>query len=583
MAFHQVRKDGVIVARWKRADGTIGTKSRHPDTNEYWKDGDEADAWGEWMEDLEQRGLAPDYRRKPKKQPEPPPEPEEADEAGVTVNEWFARWWTGLDVGLRSRGNYAYLFRAHVLPEWGETALSDIKASDVNTWEQRMIRAGYARDGVASGARTRLATLLGDAVTEGLIGSNPALRQRHRGRRSGVGTAGRGREKTAITPFEAMCLCERMGVLSGRDDEFIFGVTLAFGALRYGEGIGLQREYVKLGRLRVDWQLIEDGGKFYLGPPKDDSNRDVDLPPFLQELLNRQIAAHPDQRCRCKPVTIEGQDEQPCQGGGAFVFLGERAGHHRNSNFARRVFDPAADGWYPTSKGRRGTKKHREEDRKIGVAYKPVLVELDTPWPGSPLPAWPAAVPGHPYDAPRVLGYQRRPLGLGVNAASSKADLVAFAIRQGIPVEQARDLTREAILDLFVRSQYVSEKAPVASWAPITEGLRPHDLRHAHSTWLMDLGTPLQLRDDRMGHASPEMRGMRGTYTHVSRESRAWLREQLERLWQDALARRAWFGLHSPVKILDELLAPFRDGKREPIAPYEARGEVLQFPTSRAG
>ncbi|MFB4280782.1 hypothetical protein ACBJ59_36220 [Nonomuraea sp. MTCD27] len=580
MAFHQIRKDGVIVARWKKADGTWGTKSRHPDTKEHWESPKEAEAWGEWMEDLERRGLAPDYSRKRRK---PEPEPAEPEVDGVTVDEWFARWWQGLDVGLRSRGNYAYLFRAHVLPEWGGWKLADIKASDVNAWEQRMLKAGYARDGVASGARTRLATLLGDAVTEGLIGSNPALRQRHRGRRSGVGTAGRGKEKTAITPFEAICLCERMGVLSGRNDETIAGLVAAWGALRYGELIGLQREYVKLGRVRVDWQLIEDGGKFYLGPPKDDSNRDVDLPPFLQDLLNRQIAAHPDQRCRCAPVTIEDQDEQPCQGGGPFVFLGERGGHHRNSNFARRVFDPATDGWYPTSKGRRGTKKNREDDAKDGVVYQPVLVELDTAWPGAPLPAWPAAVAGQPYEAPRIRGYQRRPLGLGINAASSRADLVVFAIAQGIAEEQARDLTRDAILDLFVRSRYVSENAPVASWAPIAEGLTPHDLRHAHSTWLMDLGTPLQLRDDRMGHASPEMRGMRGTYTHVSRESRAWLREQLERLWQDALARRAWFGLHSPVKILDELLAPFRDGKREPIAPFEARGEVLEFPTSRAG
>lgn len=576
MAFHQIRSDGVIVARWKKADGSWGTKSRHPDTGDYFETDTAAIAWGEWMEDLEQRGLAPDYSRRRKKKPEPEAQEEEQDD-GVTVNEWFARWWEGLDVGLRSRGNYAYLFRVHVLAEWADWKLADIKASDVNAWEQRMLKAGYARDGVAGGARTRLATLLGDAVVEGLIGSNPALRQRHRGRRSGVGTAGRGQEKGAITPFEAVILAERMGVLSGRDDEFVMGVLMSWGALRYGETIGLQREYIKLGKVRVDWQLIEDGGKFYLGPPKDDSNRDVDIPPFLQTLLNRQVSAHPDRRCGCRPATIEDQDEQPCQGGGPFVFLGERKGHPRNSNFARRVFDPATDAWYPTPKGKRGTKAKRT------TANRPVLVELNTAWPGSPVPAWPAAVAGQPYEHPPLRGYQRRPLGLGVNAASSRAKLVAFAIEQGIPESQAHDLTRDAILDLFVRSQYVAEGAPVASWAPIKEGLTPHDLRHAHSTWLMDLGTPLQLRDDRMGHASPEMRGMRGTYTHVSRESRAWLREQLERLWQDALARRAWFGLRSPVRVLDDLLAPFRDGKREPIAPFEARGEVLEFPTSRAG
>ncbi|WP_433520056.1 hypothetical protein ACQP2T_63690 (plasmid) [Nonomuraea sp. CA-143628] len=571
MAFHQIRsKDGAIVARWKRADGTFGTKSTHPDTNEHWATPEEAVAWGEWMEDLEERGIAPDYRRKRKHAPEPEPEKEEDD--GVTVNEWFARWWLGLDVGLRSRGNYAYLFSRHVLPEWGEWQLADIKASDVNGWELRMIKAGYARDGVAGGARTRLATLLGDAVTEGLIGSNPALRQRHRGRRSGVGTGGRGKEKKALTPFEALALAERMGVTAGRDDEFIAGILMSWGAFRYGEAIGLQRKFVKLGKVRIDAQLVEADGDFYLLPPKDDSNRDVDLPPFLQGLLNRQLAAYPDRRCACQPKEIEGQQEQPCKGGGAFVFLGPRGGHWRNSNFARRVFDPAADGRHPTSKGKRGR------------SNRPVLVELDTPWPGRPIPAWPAAVAGEPYEAPPLRDYRGRPLGLGVNAASSHADLVAFAIAQGIPEEQAHDLTRDAILDLFVRSRYVAEGAPIASWAPIKEGLTPHELaRHTHSTWLMDLRTPLQLRDERLGHVSRDMRGMRNTYSHVTPESRVWLRGELERLWDGALARRAWFGLRSPVAALDDLLTPFRDGKLRPIAPFEARGEVLEFPTSRTG
>lgn len=559
---HADIRNGVIHVRWRNTPGKTPkwpSTSRNPDTGRPFKTETEAEKWGEEQEVKARLGLLDEH------EPEP-------DDDGVTVNEWFARWWAGIDLGLRSRGNYAYLFRAHVLPEWAEWKLKDITASAVNAWEQRMLKAGYSRDGVAGGARTRLATLLGDAVTEGLIPSNPALRQRHRGRRSGVGTAGRGKEKRALTPFEAVVLSERMGILSGRDEEFVEGILMSWGALRYGELIGLQREYVQLGKIRIDWQLVEAEGDFYLGPPKDDSNRDVDLPPFLQGMLNKLIAANPDRRCSCKPKTIEDQSEQPCQGGGRFVFLGPRGGHPRNSNFARRVFSPAADGWYPTSKGERGR------------AHRPVLVELESLWPGSPIPAWPPAVPGQPYERPAVRGYQRRPLHHGVNSASSRADLVAFAIERGVPEEEAHRMTRKEIIDRFIRSAYVSEDATVASWAPVAEGTTPHELaRHTHSTWLMDLSTPLQLRDDRMGHASPDMRGMRGTYSHVSRESRAWLRGELERLWDQALARRAWFGVRSQVGILDEALAPFRDGKRKPIAPFESRGEVLKFPTSQVG
>lgn len=590
MAFHQLRADGVIVARWKKANGTFGTKSRNPDTHEYWKDGDEADAWGAWMEDLEARGIAPDYSRKRKK-PALEPEPEQEDD-GVTVNEWFARWWPGIDLSLKGRNNYEYIFRAHVLTEWGHWKLSDIKASDVNAWEQRMIAAGYSRTGVAQSARTRLTTLLGDAVIEGLIGSNPALRQRHRGRRSGAGTAGRGQEKRALTPFQAFVAAERMGIMSGRDDEFILGVTMSWCALRDGEVFGLQRPDVRLGKIRLDWQLLEEGGEFYRLPPKDDSNRDIDIPPFLQTLLTRQIAAHPEQKCACKPKTIEGQQEQPCQGGEPYIFLGEQGAHPRRSNFSRRVFDPAMDGWYPTPKGRRGKAQNREQDRKKGTggAYRPVLVELGTPWPGSPIPSpvaeWPVGVPGRPYERPPLGGYQRRMLGFGVDTSSSRKDLVAFAIRQGLSATEASGMTREQILDRFIRPTYATswQEIPVAVWAPVEDGLTLHELgRHTHSTWLMDLSCPLKLRDNRMGHASPELRGVRDSYTHVTPESRVWLRGELQRVWEGALARRAWFGLHSPVAVVDDLLAPFRSGELVPIAPYEVRGEILEFPISRAG
>ncbi|HEY9371003.1 hypothetical protein [Streptomyces sp.] len=567
MAFHQLRPDGVIVARWKRADGTIGTKSRHPDTNEYWKDGDEADAWGEWMEDLEARGIAPDYSRKRKKKPEPEPEPEGGDD-GITVNEWFAQWWTSIDVGLKSNDNYAYIFRAHVLPEWGHWPLKDITASKVNAWEQRMIDAGYARDGVPSSARTRLSTLLGDAVTEGLIGSNPALRQRHRGRRSGVGTGGRGQETYVISPFEMVALAERMAIASGRDQDFVFGMLLGFTGMRWAEAVGLQRRYVKLGKLRVDWQLLEHRGKLYLLPPKDDSNRDIDIPPFLQDLLARQIAAHPEQRCTCEPVAIPDQKEQPCQGGGAFVFLTPNGGHPRNSNYARRVFDPAADGQYTAAK-------------KDAVRV-PVLVELDSSWPGRPVPAWPRATPGRPWQRPAANAYRGRPLGIGVNSGSVRRDLVEYAIDAGMSEAEARAMTRQQLIDRLVRPHRVGEDTTVASWLPINEGMSPHDLRHWHST-LIHGQTPPKLRDDRMGHVSPDMRGMRGRYTDILPQWRADLRGFLQGVWEEALAERAWFGERSPVGVVDELLAPFRDGRAEPVAPFERRAQLLQFPTRLTG
>ncbi|MER7505952.1 hypothetical protein AB0L05_34760 [Nonomuraea pusilla] len=388
------------------------------------------------------------------------------------------------------------------------------------------------------------------------------MRQRNRGRRSGVRPPED--EKIWSTPLEGLLVAERSAILAGRDDEFVLGVLLAFTGMRLGEALALQRKYVKLRTLRVDWRLQKDGEIWYMLPPKDDSNRDIDMPQFLQELLARQMAAHPEQRCPCKPQKIEGQPEQPCQGGG-FLFLGPRGAHLLAKNYSQRFFNPAADGRYMTSSGVRTP------------TGKPVLVDLAGVWPGVPLPAWPRAVPGEPFERPKDRGYARRPVALGVNAASRREDLVAFAVGQGLARAAAEDLTRGELLDRFVRPHRAAADPVFASWLPVRDGLTPHGMRHGHSTILDGLGTPVRLRDDRMGHASPGMRrgDMRRRYTHIAKEWRTQLRRDLQEVWEQALAERAWFSLHSPVAVVDELLAPFREGKREPLAPFSAEADVL--------
>ena len=384
MAYTFVR-DGVIYVRWKNVPGRTPkwpTTTEDPETGRPWKSEKRAKEWGGEQEVKAKLGLLDE------------PEPEEDTQgAGVTVEEWFARWWHGLDVGLKTKDGYEYAFRVYVLPEWGKWQLTDITTSQINAWEQRLISAGYKRGGVPAHARAALCTLLGDAVTEGLIGSNPALRQRNRGRRSGVRHPEG--EKVWATPLDTILVAERAAILSGRDDEFILTNLIGWTGMRWGETIGLRRDFVLPGRLRIDWQLALLNGRWYVLPPKDDSHRLIDTPPFLQALLNRQVAARPEQRCTCQPEQIERQVEQPCPGGG-FVFLGGNGGHLRNSNFARRYFNPAADGRYPSSSGQR---------LPDGV---PVLVALAAPWPGTPIPAWPRAVAGQLYTPPAGRGKRRR-------------------------------------------------------------------------------------------------------------------------------------------------------------------------------
>jgi integrase len=555
MAYTFVR-DGVIYVRWKNSPGRTPkwpTTTENTDTGRPFATEREAKRWGGEQEVKAKLGLLDE------------PEPEEPPADGVTVGEWFARWWLGLDVGIRSRGNYSYYFRVYVLPEWQDWKLADITASEVNGWEQRLIAAGYKRGGVPAHARAALCTLLGDAVTERLLGSNPAVRQRNRGRRSGIRPPED--DKVWSTPLDTILVAERAALLSGRDDEFVLATLIGWTGLRWGEAAGLQRSFVSPGRIRVDWQMEEIGGRWYLLPPKDDSHRTLDSPRFLQQLLDRQAQARAEQRCGCEPHRIDGQQEQPCQGGG-YMFLGPKGAHLSNSRFARSYFNPAADGRYPTSSGSRT------------VAGKPVLVDVAETWPGVPVPAWPRAVPGVRFEPPAGRGYQRRPVRLGVNAASSREALVAYAVGQGVGETAAAAMTRQEILDRFVRPHRDAGSAVLASWLPVRDGLTLHGLRHGHSTLLDGLRTPLKLRDDRIGHASPEMRrgGMRRRYTHIADEWRKQLRQDLQEVWETALAERAGFGLHSPVTVVDDLLAPFRDGRRLPISPVGAEVDAEVVP-----
>jgi hypothetical protein len=145
------------------------------------------------------------------------------------------------------------------------------------------------------------------------------------------------------TPFEVLLAAERAALLSGRDDEFTMLVTIGYTGMRWGETVGLERDYVLPTLVNVEWQLREIRGRFYRLPPKDDSYRStnweplvpVDTPIFLAGLLAGPAAKYAQLRCICA---------REHGGTGRYMFYSPEGGHYRRSNFARRVFRPAWDG-----------------------------------------------------------------------------------------------------------------------------------------------------------------------------------------------------------------------------------------------
>jgi integrase len=363
----------------------------------------------------------------------------------ITVGEWIDRWLEVQDVGISTEDSREYQIRRFLRPAWNTTPLASISSDAITRWENALpAKLGVSRR-TARDARSLLCTILGDAAAARppLIPYNPALRPRNRGRRTGRRLE-RSPQRAWATPLQALLLAERATLLSGRDEEFTMLVTVAYTGLRWGEIIGLERDYLHPDQIHVEWQLRELRGRFYRLPPKDDSYRSpawepcvpVDLPPFLAELLARQVQDHPYDTCPCQPVH---------GGTGRYVFRSPDRAHYRRSNYGRRVFRPACDGRIDASGANPGR----------------LVIADTTTWPGTPLAFHKPAEPGATYSPPQGRGIQRIP-----------------------------------------------EDTPTACWLPIKPGLTTHGLRHGHKTWMAEDGIPEILSEQRLGHEVPGMRGL---------------------------------------------------------------------------
>jgi Phage integrase family len=162
-----------------------------------------------------------------------------------------------------------------------------------------------------------------------------------------------------------------------------------------------------------------------------------------------------------------------------------------------------------------------------------VVIADATTWPGIPVAAWPPAAPGVSYAPPSGRGFR------------------------GIP-----------------------DDAPLACWLPIKPGLTPHGLRHGHKTWMAEDGIPEILAEQRLGH---EVSGMRGLYAHASDRMRYGLKAALQARWEDSRRAHAAICPHSPVPLLDELLAPLSDAADRRPADLAAPEATVHDLSARRG
>ncbi|MGW1796901.1 hypothetical protein ACWCQN_13040 [Streptomyces sp. NPDC001984] len=325
--------------KYKLADGTWGSESGFPTKLK-------AIAWGDEQERQIREGTWIDPGKR-----------------SVTFGEFARTFMASRRKRGRTVGTRWDKLDGHILPRWEGVPLAKISWFDVDTWQQTMDLEDVSRGHCVS----LMSTIMTAAVDAGYLTVNPLFGRRRTKETSGDAArpkAPKIQRDGGPRPEDAVLLAERLGPAVG-----VHVLSTAFSGLRWGEGLGLHRDNVLLTRrqpwgagefvcpiIRVAEEYAEyqdrdeDGNKkgyvLKLEPTKNDgSTRDIDVPPFLAQLLRCHLADWPHPRVFCTPSGVP----------------------WRRGNWSR-VFRPAADG-------------REERERRQGVAYRaawePILPGLD--------------------------------------------------------------------------------------------------------------------------------------------------------------------------------------------------------------
>ncbi|MGW9637486.1 tyrosine-type recombinase/integrase [Nocardiopsis alba] len=270
------------------------------------------------------------------------------DSHQLTFREWVMEWHSGLDLEPASMRSYTSIIQNHLIPQWGSWKMKDLEVADqaISVWKQGL-HSEYLYS-TANGISGKLYTALADAMDQGIIHRNPASTNRRRGKIAPKRKRKQEARYEHITdPLGAFFIAERVAYLSGRDDEFVLVMAIFWLGLRWGETTGLTRESANT-TFRLGRQLYEHPGKrWYWKEPKAGSERDLDVPPFLVDLLDYQArhVRHPEATgpwCPCGNELEERYRHEP----GITLFAGIDEGdfHQKASPFRHQYFYPAARG-----------------------------------------------------------------------------------------------------------------------------------------------------------------------------------------------------------------------------------------------
>lgn len=272
--------------RYRKPDGTWGSEAGFPSKRT-------AETWGEEQEAAIRSGrwIDPDLTRK---------------QFGTWAREWMrAKSPRGRTVDTRWRR-----LNEVILPKWEHTPLIEFTWFDVESWANAL----EVDETTVNHCVSLMSSILTGAVDAKHLLVNPLYGRRRTGKsgRSNSVPAARGAEELWARPEVVLQLADRLGPAVG-----LHVLATAFTGMRWGEGIGLQREdALRIRRqahggdvftcpvLRVRQEIAEYEDRDEVGarlgtvlrveqPKNETSVRDIDLPPFLARLMRYHLQDWP--------------------------------------------------------------------------------------------------------------------------------------------------------------------------------------------------------------------------------------------------------------------------------------------------
>ncbi|MEU4833310.1 site-specific integrase [Streptosporangium sp. NPDC023615] len=242
-------------------------------------------------------------------------------EAEILVEDWsnpdlgkvafkeYGSDWVNERPGLRPKTVQLYegLLRLHLVPTFGNLAVSEIKAAHVRKWRKTLLDGGVGPVTVAKAYRL-LKAIMNTAVEDKMIKSNPCQIK--------SGGKEESPERPTLTMGQVFTLA---GAIEPRFRALVLLAT--FGSLRWGELAALRRKSLNLDARTV--QVVASttelkDGSVTVGLPKSVAGtRTVALPEVVVSELRAHLDAYTDEH-----------DE-------AFVFLGAKGAMLRRPAFSR--------------------------------------------------------------------------------------------------------------------------------------------------------------------------------------------------------------------------------------------------------